>query len=65
MLAGVRALDDPKLADEVEAWLDAHPIPQGAKHIAQSREKLRINVAYRQREAEPLSSRLLAPTGDG
>jgi puromycin-sensitive aminopeptidase len=65
MLAGVRALDDPALAAEVEAWLDAHPIPQGKKHIEQSREKLRVNVAYRAREAERLSTGLLAPTGDG
>jgi puromycin-sensitive aminopeptidase len=65
MIAGIRALDDPTLASEVEAWLDEHPIPQGKKHIDQSREKLRINVAYRTREAERLSSRLLTPTGDG
>jgi puromycin-sensitive aminopeptidase len=63
MLAGVRALDDATLADEIEAWLDAHPVPQGEKHIQQSREKLRINVAHRSRNADLLASHLVGPTG--
>ena len=63
MLAGVRAFDDADLAAEVEAWLDAHPVPQGAKHITQTREKLRINVAHRARNADALASHLLEPTG--
>jgi puromycin-sensitive aminopeptidase len=63
MLAGVRALDDADLAVEIEAWLDAHPVPQGEKHISQSREKLRVNVAHRAREADALSAHLLEPTG--
>jgi puromycin-sensitive aminopeptidase len=63
MLAGVRTLDDPALAEEIEAWLDAHPVPQGEKHINQSREKLRVNVAHRVRSADALSAHLLEPTG--
>ncbi|HYF44954.1 MAG TPA: ERAP1-like C-terminal domain-containing protein, partial [Acidimicrobiales bacterium] len=65
MLGGIRALDDPTLADEVEAWLEEHPVPQGEKQLQQSRERLRVNVAYRAREAEPLAAHLTAPTGDG
>jgi hypothetical protein len=63
MLAGVRSLDDAALADEIESWLDAHPVPQGEKHISQSREKLRVNVAHRARNADLLASHLTAPTG--
>jgi hypothetical protein len=63
MLAGVRSLDDAGLAAEVEAWLDEHPVPQGEKHLEQTREKLRVNVAHRERNAERLTTHLLAPTG--
>ena len=65
MLGGIRALDEPALADEVEAWLDEHPVPQGEKQLQQSRERLRVNVAYRQREAEALAAHLTEPTGGG
>ena len=64
--AGIRALDDPALADEVEAWLDEHPVPQGEKHCSQSREQLRVNVAHRRPERRaPRHARLTGPTGDG
>jgi puromycin-sensitive aminopeptidase len=65
MLGGVRALDDAGLADEVEAWLDEHPVPQGDKQVRQARERLRVNVAYRAREAESLKVHLAGPTGTG
>jgi puromycin-sensitive aminopeptidase len=64
MLAGVRSLDEPALADEVEAWLADHPVPAGQKHIDQSREKLRVNVARRARSADALATRLSTPTGE-
>ena len=31
MLGGVRAIDRADLADDVEAWMDAHPVPAGRK----------------------------------
>ncbi len=65
MLGGIRALDQPTLADEVDAWLEAHPVASGAKQITQHRERLRVNVAFRQREAAFLEHHLMAPTGDG
>ncbi len=63
MLAGVRTLDRPDLAAEVEAFLDAHPVPQGEKAIRQHREKLAVNVALRQREAAALDDRLRPAAG--
>ncbi|MCU1351832.1 MAG: putative aminopeptidase, partial [Acidimicrobiales bacterium] len=58
MLDGIRTFNDPALADEVEAFLDAHPVPQGAKQIAQHRERMRVSVAVRAREADPLAAAL-------
>jgi puromycin-sensitive aminopeptidase len=65
MLAGIRALDRAELATEVEAWLDAHPVPSGEKQVTQHRERLRVNVAFREREAEALDQWLTGPTGGG
>ena len=61
MLAGVAALDRPDLAARVHAFVAAHPIPQGAKQVAQHLERLDINVALRTRESPRLSQHLLTP----
>ncbi|MCU1455625.1 MAG: putative aminopeptidase [Acidimicrobiales bacterium] len=58
MLGGIRTFNDPGLADEVEAFLDLHPVPQAAKQIAQHRERMRVAVAVRAREADTLASAL-------
>jgi puromycin-sensitive aminopeptidase len=42
MLAGVRSLWDPAVTADVEAFLDAHPLPQGAQTIAQHRERMQV-----------------------
>ncbi len=65
MLGGIRALDDGALADGIEAWLDDHPVPQGEKQLQQARERLRVNVAHRAREADRLKAHLTGPTGTG
>jgi len=65
MLGGIRAMDDATLADQIEAWLDDHPVPQGEKQLQQARERLRVNVAHRAREADRLEAHLTAPTGTG
>jgi hypothetical protein len=65
MLAGVRALDRPALGVEVEAFLDAHPVPQATKAIEQHRERLRVNIALRQRDAADLAAHLAPTTGAG
>ncbi len=65
MLGGIRAMDDAELADRIEAWLDDHPVPQGEKALQQARERLRVNVAHRAREAGRLDAHLTGPTGTG
>ncbi len=65
MLGGIVALDRQDLADAVDAWLDAHPIPQGELAIRQHRERMRVNVVHRERSAPALEDALLRPTGTG
>ncbi len=60
MLGGVTALSTPALADRVDAFLAEHPVPQGARTIEQHRERLRVNVALRAREAGPVAEWLAA-----
>jgi aminopeptidase N len=56
MLEGISALAEPATAAEVEAFLDAHPIPQGRTVIEQHRERLRVQLAFRQRERPRLAA---------
>jgi len=42
----------------VSAWLDAHPLPRGERKLAQARERLDINLAFRQRVAGQLRTAL-------
>jgi puromycin-sensitive aminopeptidase len=49
MLNGIRSISDPDLAREVEAFLEEHPVPQGAKILAQHLERMRVTVALRER----------------
>jgi len=54
MVEGIRVVSERKAADEVDAFLDAHPVPQGTKQVAQHRERMRVGVALRDREARRL-----------
>jgi len=56
LLEGVRWLSDPEVAADVTSFLEAHPVPQGARTIAQHLERLAVNVALRDREAERLAA---------
>jgi puromycin-sensitive aminopeptidase len=58
MLDGIRALTTDAVANEVQAFLAEHPVPQGAKTVAQHLERLRVNVALREREADRLAAAL-------
>ena len=58
MLSGVRALSKPELAEEVLSFFEEHKVPQGALSLAQHLERLRINVALRERESERLAAAL-------
>ncbi|MBW3575022.1 MAG: M1 family metallopeptidase [Actinobacteria bacterium] len=60
MLGGITALSVPELAARVEAFLDEHPVPQGARTIAQHRERLRVNLALRAREVPRVADWLLS-----
>jgi len=59
LLGGVRTFVDPTLAADVEAFLSEHPVPQGTLTVAQHLDRMRVNVALAQREAEPLAAALL------
>ncbi len=50
LLEGISALAEPVLAAEIDAFLEANPVPQGRTVIAQHRERLRVHVAFRRRE---------------
>ena len=56
MLEGIVGLDRPEQAERVRSFLADHPVHQGAKQIAQHLERLKINVAFRHREADRLST---------
>ena len=60
MLEGATALDQADLAARIHAFMAEHPLPQGAKQVAQHLERLNINVALRTRESNPLSAAILA-----
>ncbi len=58
MIEAIRAVNAAELADGIEAFLDAHPVPQGTKQIDQHRERMRVGVALRDREAVRLADAL-------
>jgi aminopeptidase N len=58
MAEGVRALSEPAVAQDVLAFFAEHPLPQGERTLAQHLERLRVNVAFRQREREALAAAL-------
>ena len=60
MLEGVTALDRAELAAGVHAFMAEHPLPQGAKQVAQHLERLDINVAMRERESSRLAAAILS-----
>ena len=49
LVEGITSLDDPQVADEIVAFLDAHPVPKAAKPIAQHVERMQVSVALRER----------------
>ncbi len=59
MVGGIEALHRFGLADEVEAFFASHPVPQAQRTVDQHVERLRVNVALREREAPRLTAALL------
>jgi puromycin-sensitive aminopeptidase len=58
MLSGVTSLSKPGQADDVFAFFDENEVPQGHLTLQQTLEKLRVNVALRERERGPFSESL-------
>jgi puromycin-sensitive aminopeptidase len=63
MLESVPALvAAPAQAERALAWLDAHPVVRGEGKVAQARERLEINMAFRKRVARQLTAALSRDT---
>ena len=58
MLDGVKALSAPDTAAEVAGFFESHEVPQGDLTLRQHLERLRVNVALREREAQRLGAAL-------
>ena len=58
MLEGVRVLTQPEVANDVLGFFAEHQVVHGEKTLAQHLEKLRVNVALREREADGLAASL-------
>ena len=59
LVGGIRAVRDRSLADEITAFLGAHPVPQGEQQIRQHIERMGVTVALAEREAVRLPAALL------
>jgi len=55
---GIRALTEPSVAQDVLAFFAEHPVPQAAKTMEQHLERLRVHVAFRERERDALAAAL-------
>ena len=51
---------DAEFAEEAIAFLDDHPLSSGPRRVAQSVERLRVNVAFGSRERAGLADSLRA-----
>ena len=54
MLSGIRAVNDPALAADIEAFTAEHPVPQAKQTLQQHLERMRVSVSLREREAPGL-----------
>jgi puromycin-sensitive aminopeptidase len=62
LLAGIRTISDPALAERVTAFLAGHPVPQGRRIIEQHVERMHVTVALHTREARRLAEAVLTFT---
>ncbi len=58
LVGGIRAVRDRGLAEEITAFLDAHPLPQGELQVRQHIERMGVTVALAEREADRLPAAL-------
>jgi puromycin-sensitive aminopeptidase len=61
LTSGVTALDNPELEADVRDFFAANSVKGGDKAIAQSLEMLRINVAFKTREATRMTAQFAVP----
>jgi puromycin-sensitive aminopeptidase len=61
MLEGITALSTPELVPDVEQFFKTHEVKQGQKTLEQHLERLRINLAFREREKGKLAGQLQGP----
>ena len=59
LVGGIRAVRDRALGREIEAFLDAHPLPQGELQVRQHVERMWVTVALVEREADRLPAALV------
>jgi puromycin-sensitive aminopeptidase len=59
LLGGVVTLSTPEQQADVEAFVSSHPVPQATKTVEQHLERLRVNVALRERETTRLREHLM------
>ncbi|HUX12226.1 MAG TPA: ERAP1-like C-terminal domain-containing protein, partial [Spirochaetia bacterium] len=64
MLAGVRAVDQPETAAEIESFFSTHAVPQGKLMLEQHLELMRVNVALKKRESGRFAEYLLRNQAD-
>jgi aminopeptidase N len=50
IVEGISALSQPEVADDVEVFLDAHPLPEATHSVRQNLERLDANVRLRARQ---------------
>ena len=58
MVGGIRTIRDRPLAEGIEAFLAAHPLPTGEMQVRQHIERMWVTVALADREAARLSAAL-------
>ena len=58
MLSGITALSKSDQAADVLAFFEDHEVPQGQLTLQQTLEKLQVNVALRDREADSFAQSL-------
>jgi puromycin-sensitive aminopeptidase len=60
MLDGCKALSFPDVAADIAAFFTDHHVPQGELTLQQHLERLRVNVAWRERESARLAAAVLS-----
>ena len=56
IVEGISALSQPEVADEVEAFLTEHPLPEAAHSVRQNLERLDANVRLRARQTPAVTA---------